>query len=324
MVRHLAQMGVGFDCASPAEMELVLGQGVYPSSIIYANPCKAKSAIKYARKHGISRMTFDNEAELHKIKAEFPDAQLVLRILADDETAICRLGLKFGASVDESLSLLDVAKNLQLDVVGISFHVGSGAKDVKAFDRAIHDARMVWDHAIGLAFDMKMLDIGGGFGQHTFATMAPAISSSLDHHFRGVACDIIAEPGRYFAEGAYTLGCSVIAQRRVRNEADSNKPPSAMLYLNDGVFGTFANCVYEEAQYVPHLLYQGSVFFPEDKVWSSQHHSDVQYSIWGPTCDSSDCINKGCQLGCVASVGDWLFFENMGGEYDGYAYSIVC
>lgn len=323
MVRHLANMGVGFDCASPAEMGMVLEQGVCPSSIIYANPCKARNAIRYARKHGISTMTFDNEAELHKVKAEFPEARLVLRILADDETAICRLGLKFGASVEESFSLLEVAKDLQLDVVGISFHVGSGAKDVKAFDRAIQDARTAWNHATDLAFDMKTLDIGGGFGQHTFETMAPAISSSLDNHFDGVNCEIVAEPGRYFAEGAYTLGCSVIAERVVRAAADSSKS-SAMLYLNDGVFGTFANCIYEQAQYVPHVLRQGSTFFPEDKDWSSQPHSDVQVSIWGPTCDSADCINKGCQLACEASVGDWLLFENMGGKYDKSASAILC
>ena len=33
-------------------------------------------------------MTFDNEAELHKIKEHYPTAELVLRIIADDPNAV--------------------------------------------------------------------------------------------------------------------------------------------------------------------------------------------------------------------------------------------
>ncbi len=34
-------------------------------------------------------------------------------------------------------------------------------------------------------------------------------------------------------------------------------------------------------------------------------------SIWGPTCDSMDCINKHCELPEMV-IGDWMYFENMG------------
>ena len=33
-------------------------------------------------------MTFDNEAEVHKIKEHYPTAELVLRIIADDPNAV--------------------------------------------------------------------------------------------------------------------------------------------------------------------------------------------------------------------------------------------
>lgn len=36
-------------------------------------------------------MTFDNESELHKIKELFPTAELVLRIVADDPTAVVQV-----------------------------------------------------------------------------------------------------------------------------------------------------------------------------------------------------------------------------------------
>ena len=50
---------------------------VSPQRIIYANPCKQSSHIKYAAKHQVARMTFDNELELHKVKAIYPTAKWV-------------------------------------------------------------------------------------------------------------------------------------------------------------------------------------------------------------------------------------------------------
>ena len=52
--------------------------------------CK-KILFRFATKAGVNLMTFDNEEELHKIKYINPSAKLVLRILADDPTAICNV-----------------------------------------------------------------------------------------------------------------------------------------------------------------------------------------------------------------------------------------
>src|ERR1700710_2792405 len=83
VIKMLAALGTGFDCASKTEIEQVLALGVDPSCIIYANPCKQRSFIRYSQKHSVKKMTFDNAEELYKIKALFPDCELVLRILTD-------------------------------------------------------------------------------------------------------------------------------------------------------------------------------------------------------------------------------------------------
>ena len=62
---------------SQGEIAQVLKHGVSPSRIIYANPCKQKSFLKYAARHGVDLMTFDNEAELIKIKELYPNARFV-------------------------------------------------------------------------------------------------------------------------------------------------------------------------------------------------------------------------------------------------------
>jgi len=43
--------------------------------IIYANPCKQSSHIRYAEEVGVDTMTFDNEQELLKIKQLHPNAK---------------------------------------------------------------------------------------------------------------------------------------------------------------------------------------------------------------------------------------------------------
>lgn len=35
-------------------------------------------------------------------------------------------------------------------------------------------------------------------------------------------------------------------------------------------------------------------------------------SVWGPTCDSIDCVAPLCMLPDALEVGDWLGFDNMG------------
>ncbi len=62
-------------------MKTVLELGVSPSRIIYANPCKQISHLKYAAKKGIELMTFDDELELHKVKKYFPSAKLARNAL---------------------------------------------------------------------------------------------------------------------------------------------------------------------------------------------------------------------------------------------------
>jgi ornithine decarboxylase len=143
MVRLLAALGAGFDCASLGEVQQVLDLGVSPSRIIFAHPCKRPCDIRYAREHGVGLTTFDTESELVKIANFFPGFKCVLRIRADDPEARVPLGLKYGANPEEAPKLLATAQRLGLDVVGVSFHVGSACKNLAAYSSAIEKAREV-------------------------------------------------------------------------------------------------------------------------------------------------------------------------------------
>ncbi|ELT89638.1 hypothetical protein CAPTEDRAFT_86930, partial [Capitella teleta] len=57
LLATFASLGIGFDCASKGEIAMVKDLGVASDRIIYANPCKQKSHIKYAKDQGVMLMT---------------------------------------------------------------------------------------------------------------------------------------------------------------------------------------------------------------------------------------------------------------------------
>lgn len=256
-------------------------------------------------------MTFDNADELYKTSQLFPDAELFLRISTDDSASLCRLSLKFGASLDTTQGLLDLAKELGLNVVGVAFHVGSGASDPEAFLKATRDARFVFDQAAATGFDMKTLDVGGGFVGETFEAMAGVLSDALDEYFPPEV-RIIGEPGRYYVSKAFTIACSVIARRTVDDAALKTK--SYMLYMNDGVYGNFSSIMFDHQHPIPQVLKCGERVLNDAVRRHNLAEKRIQYSIWGPTCDGIDCIAESATFSEILDVGDWLYFEDMGGK----------
>jgi len=317
--RIIAAHGLGFDCASRAEVEMVMAMGVPTSRILYANPCKSNSMLRFVAEVQVHRMTFDNVAELHKMKACCPEAQLVLRIAVDDSHSTCKFNSKFGARRCDIPELLSVAKQLELEVIGVSFHVGSGCLAASVFPDAVRLARATFDMAEAYGFNMTFLDIGGGFpgvdyGEITFQDIAEAISPALDECFppeSGV--QIIAEPGRYFVSESHTLATCVIAKRRFVEEGagcaaaaaaashGEDVSPEVAYYINDGVYGSF-NCVFFDHAILTPMVLQAA-------------NADEAYltpsKLFGPTCDSMDTVMPRVNLPNL-EVGDWLYFPNMG------------
>jgi ornithine decarboxylase len=303
VIKLLAYLGAGFDCASKGEIKKVMDLGVSADRVIYANPCKQSSYIRYAQEVGVKIMTFDNEQELLKIKRIHPNAKLVLRIITDDSNAICAFSMKFGADMDTARKLVDKAQEIDMEIVGVSFHCGSGQMTSVAFVDAIQNARIIMNYGIKSGFNMHLLDIGGGFPGNTgtedyFSEIATAVNKALEEHFpEDGNIRIIAEPGRYYVASAYTLATNIIATREMIDSETGDK--KHMYYINDGIYGSF-NCI----------LYDH--YIPEPSLFT-KNKSNEKYtsSIWGPTCDGIDCINTSIQIPKL-HIGDWFYWKNMG------------
>lgn len=178
-----------------------------------------------------------------------PTSALLLRIRADDPNARCQLGNKYGAELEDVPRLLALARDLNLAVRGVSFHVGSGAKNPAAFTAAIESARRVFDLGAAMGFAMEVLDIGGGFcggnfdaaGNVDLGGVPAAVNAALDALFPDDGkLRIIAEPGRYFAEAAGTYVCYINGYRARALEGEPL--PAYDYYLTDGLYGSM-NCL---------------------------------------------------------------------------------
>lgn len=318
----LASMGANFDCASKGEIETVLNLGIDPSRIIYANPCKVGSSLRFASKNDVQWTTFDNSDELYKIKKYHPEARVLLRMITDDESAQCRLSTKYGAPLNNVRNLLSIAKTLNLEVRGVSFHVGSGANDNAALIKAVRDAKDVFEigKELGLT-QMDTLDVGGGFSYESFGMAYKTLNLALDEYFPvSDGVNIIAEPGRYFVANAFTLAVNVIAKRGgvldsasgCAGDVGDDRP---MVYVNDGVYGNM-NCILFDHQHPKAnvLTHRSQFLYNQPRVASapSSSSSSHKVSIWGPTCDGLDCIDKEAELSHNVQVGDWLYFADLG------------
>lgn len=347
VVKELVNLGIGFDCASRPEIDLVLSMGVSPNDVIYANPCKQPSHLSHASKKNIAWTTVDNADELYKIAKYAPNIGIVFRLLPDDSSAICRLSNKFGANMDDMYDLLIIAKELNLNVVGTSFHCGSGCRDPYAYADAVKRARKVFDIAkqIGLP-PLTLLDIGGGFpgaidnssiqsGKITFEQIVNAVKPAIDLYFpEESGVKIISEPGRYFVGASMTIFANVIARRAIYDcdysdefeieskteNNDSNNNDS--IFENQQSLSKIMKFDKNPSGYMIYIndgLYQSfnCIVFDHATVkplpfrLSCSSNKLIKCSVYGPTCDGLDKLVDGIMLPEM-NIGDWVYFLNSG------------
>jgi diaminopimelate decarboxylase len=300
----LASLDCNFDCASENEMKMIIEITKDPSRIIFANPCKMSSQIRYARANDVDLMTFDCEEELYKIKLYHPYAKLVLRLAVDDSKSRCKFNKKFGCKLAQVEELLNIVKTLKLAVIGFSFHVGSGCSSSDIFYNAINECKKAYDIALKIGIDISIIDIGGGFPgidrDIHFEDIAKRINDGMSDFFSDEldkgSIKFIAEPGRYFAESSHTLVLNVIGKKNVIDEETGEK--IIVYYLNDGIYGSFG-CIYFDHNNPNVLPFNER----NDKVHKSR--------LFGPTCDSIDLISNEIMLPELA-IGEWVYVENFG------------
>lgn len=311
VIELLAALGTGFICTNKSELELVQSHGIPPEDVIYSGVCKQVSQIKYAAKNSIDLLVCDNEAELRKISRCHPNAKLLLQVSTEAASQDDEMSMTFGCSLKDCRHLLERAKELGVQVVGVRCHISSSCEDDQVYVHAISDARCVFDMGEEIGFNMKILDIGGGFsGSETQLELVnSAVMSMVDLYFPpATGVSIIAEPGSFFVSSAFTLAVNIISkevvardcQDQAHDDPSPNDEPEFQYFMNEGVYGSFASKLSDTAIVAPSVHKSTCL---DNPVFSS--------SLWGPSGDDLDQVVDHCLLPEL-NIGDWLIFSQAG------------
>ena len=266
--------------------------------IIFSNTVKDRSTLQKIRKYR-PLVTYDNVAELVKIKTYCPTAGLVLRLKVPDIGSQVEMSSKFGIEPGEAMVLIEHSFDLGMVVEGLSFHVGSQCTNFDNYTAALQITAEIFTEARKRGYPLKIVDIGGGFpapydaGVPRFEKLARIIITECSRLFPQDV-EFIAEPGRFMVANAASLVVEIIGKAR--------RDGKIFYHINDGVYHTFSGVVYDH--WIPnfHAFKKGK--------------SEV-CAVVGPTCDSFDKISLSEELPGNLEVGDYLYTLNIG------AYSIA-
>jgi ornithine decarboxylase len=266
--------------------------------IIFSNTIKDRTTLAKIKQYK-PLVTYDNSAELKKLKDHCDTAGLVLRLKVPDTGSQVEMASKFGAEPGDAQQLIQEAFDLGLNVEGVSFHVGSQCTNFDNYTVALDLAATILNDARKKGFPLNLVDIGGGFPvpyDHTvpeFEKLASILNSGFTRLFPD-DIQILAEPGRFMAATVATLISEIIGK--------ATRDGKVFYHINDGVYHTFSGVVYDH--WIPnfHAFKEG-----EPEICA----------VVGPTCDSFDKISLSIELPRNLDVGDFLYTENIG------AYSIA-
>lgn len=300
ILKEINNLGIKYDCASKQEIIDAL-EFTTPDNIIYANPCKFPHHITHSKYTNVSLTVVDCECEMYKMKELYPECKLLLRIAVNDENSQCSFSKKFGCKLNDVRKLLILSKELGLNIIGFSFHVGSGCTKPSLYYDALCDCKSSTIIANELGIQIDIIDIGGGFNKSNFVSCAHEIKKGMIL-LKGKR--FISEVGRFLVEQTHTLVLHVIC-KKINDKR--------IYYLDDGIYGSINCKIFDHAKPI---------------IKTFKGHNELFIStLYGPTCDSFDLIEENILLPEL-EVGDILYIENFGAytsasasSFNGYSVS---
>ncbi|MBA5779102.1 type III PLP-dependent enzyme [Stappia sp. F7233] len=297
----LAELGSSFDCASVAEIEMVLATGAGADRISFGNTIKKERDIARAFELGVRLFAVDCEAEVEKIARSAPGSRVFCRILCDGAGADWPLSRKFGCAPEMAPRVLELAHRLGLAAYGISFHVGSQQGNVDAWDSALGSAAAIFHDMAERGIQLSMVNMGGGFPAKYLKEMpgvpayGEAIFRSLTRHFGNRLPETIIEPGRGMVGNAGLIEAEVVLISRKSDDDEVR-----WVYLDIGKFNGLAETMDEAIRY-PILTDKDS-------------DRKTPCVLAGPTCDSVDVLYEKTpyELPVSLAIGDKVLIEACG------------
>ena len=294
LIKRLKSLGSFFDLATIGEVELVESLGIRGDQCIHTHPIKKDKEIKRALEFGCNRFVVDNLEELKKFIPYAGQVELIIRVSFRSQQAVVDLSRKFGCALEELPVIVELAQQNGIEVVGLSFHVGSQSLSPMMQVNAVRSS--IAAMKVMNSVKWKFLDIGGSFPVSyqedvlPIADFCAPVVEALADLPEGV--EVFAEPGRFISAPAMIEVISVVGKAK--------RGARTWYYMDDGVYGGFSGQMFD------HASYPIAPLKPFDATGEF-----LPSVLAGPTCDSIDVIAEDIELPEL-EIGDILVGKQMG------------
>src|SRR5664279_1355641 len=307
IIQTLIELGGGMEIASLAELQRVLDAGATGNGIICSNPIKNPVFLARMRDAGVYAVVVDSTFEVEKVAQYMPGSRVYVRLAVDNTGSVLPLAGKFGVDGDTALELFDMARDLGLTPIGLSFHVGSQCLRVSNWVNAIKSCGDLWRKALEHGHELHFLDLGGGYPAGHYHTESIPTIEEIGAAVMTAIADyipltpnlmIVLEPGRGMVGESGVLVSTVVGQ--------AQRGDQTWLYLDAGVFNGLME-TYEGFPPVVDLVSD-----------SASVRRRRTYTLAGPSCDSCDVIARNIEMP-ETHIGERLLFHDAGAYTNEYA-----
>nr|XP_029733091.1 ornithine decarboxylase-like [Aedes albopictus]XP_029733098.1 ornithine decarboxylase-like [Aedes albopictus] len=277
----------GYVCTSKVEAMQVLELGVDPEWILLKSAADSDDLLKFARRKRLL-LTFRDEQELRSIHRSYPEAELLI---------------SFGYELDPSLEhdsqietheLLNLAKELGMDIIGWSFESTTNRRDHDTIYDVVRKGREITDFAMIVGFDFNFINLGNGIPEcqdQDLSQYATQVNRSLQEFFPDRRnFTIVAESGSFHCAAAVTAISTVNGKRIFWHPEFPSQIDRVFYYLN-------------------HDIGDGSWNF-QPIIWKNPKDCGTvcRSSLYA---SSNECLIENLSLPEVNEM-DFLVFENQG------------
>lgn len=323
ILKLVYNMGLNFDCQSFNEIKKVIQ--LFPdidvtSRISFGNTIKSKDDIKKQYDVGVRLFATDSYEDILHIATYQPQSNIFIRLQIDSVVNVddveYPLTKKFGVwNVDTVVKLQTLQNELGLNVVGLSFHVGSQNRNPQNFEKQIKYQKFVWTFVKDtLGIDMKLLNIGGGFPAYNYYNTVPEIDLYIDTINQQLDdilklypdITIMVEPGRYAVSDQQFLLTKVVLKR----SKQLNNTSKTWIFVDTNQFQFPEQAFGVKLKWIPYTNVCGKQFSEETDTMIVQ----------GSSCDSGDAFGE-LELPVNIDTDDYLIVLSTGQyttQYYGY------
>ena len=284
IISLMKSLGAGADVVSAGELERALRAGISPDKIIFEGVGKSLNDIEYAVHSNIRQINIESMEELNMINAigQTLNKKIIIGIRLNPDIdsqshykiSTGRKTDKFGITFDLLPDLCsEIRKSEQIQLDGISCHIGSQIHDIKIFEKVFNKMKKATEIIKENDLSIDHLDLGGGFGvvyNDEKELNLKELSSLISSIFKNTTYDISFEPGRYLVANAGVVITKILTTKTSESVNFLITDAGMQTLLRPAIYNAFHNII----------------------ALTNIGNDKIEYTVAGPICESSDILAK--------------------------------